>query len=111
MTVPIKTLADTIEAFVIGTPDSDPHVTALATGGFMIEYTKVVSGSDTNLQIDRYSASGNIQGNAQFANPFADDSQGSSYSPANGNIILAWTDTPHATGDADIEARQYNLSS
>src|SRR3954469_23189329 len=104
MTVPIKTLPDTREVTVSDTSaDLDPHVAALATGDFAIEYTTFGGGQ---LDGNTYSANGSfVHALAIYLDGTSNDRQPSVYGLDNGDIIGAWMHVPTATGDGDILAR------
>src|SRR5262245_33262122 len=108
MAVPVKTLADTrVSTSSDSFTESDPHVTAWSKGGFAIAYNNPGAG-DVDAAVTLFESDGSVLLGTHPVIPDADDTQASWYGLGDGTFITTWTHTPHASGDADIQARFFS---
>jgi hypothetical protein len=113
MAVPTKRIPDTLlQAIEAAQADLNPHLSALATGGFTVGYDDNVPGLDINAYGLREQADGTNFGTLDASSNGNDNETSQSrYGLAGGNVVMVWTDTPTATNDSDIKALFTNLDS
>ena len=104
---PIKRLPDRLSDNTSAQSEANPHVAALATGGFLIGNDRFSATVDTDLA--KYNATGSLSAAGPFVSTTTStESALGLYGLASGNVLAAWTDTPTATSDSDIRAVLFN---
>lgn len=103
MAAPIKRISDL--QLSGGGADLNPHLTALATGQFIIQWESVPNaGNFITHQLQVLGADGGMRSGGGGGAAASNETALSGYGLTNGNAALVWTDTATATNDADIRA-------
>lgn len=92
-----------------GIPDAsniqnDPHVAALADGGFVVTWTKQFGGGDFDIRAQMYNADGSLRGSIIGVETRSDTAarDSSVTGLANGGFVTTWRETPAAGGPPKI---------
>ena len=105
MANPIKRTPDALVPISEPTrSDLNPHLSALATGGFVIGFDDAVSATDTNADGLTVRADGAFVSDIFTGDGTSNETAQGLYGLTNGNLVQVWTDTPTATYNSDIRA-------